>query len=68
MKAGQLIGRTFDFVGRALDSTEKLFDVTDNVLDTAVAMTDDIKQDTLLEGKLAQKVRQDKLKELGLAE
>ena len=66
MKLGQLLGKTFNFLGRALDSTEKVFDVTDNLLDSAVALTDDVKQDALFDSKVAQKTRNDKLKELGL--
>ena len=67
MKLFELIGKVFSFTGRALDSTEKLFDITDNLLDTAVAITEDSKQDVLADLAVNNKQRQDKLDSLGLS-
>ena len=66
MKLRDLLGKTFGFAGRALDSAEKLFDITDNLLDTAVAITEDSKQDVLADLAVNNKLRQDKLDSLGL--
>ncbi len=67
MKLGELIGKVFSFTGRALDSTEKLFDITDNILDTAIAITEDTKQDSLIDLKVNSELRDKRLKELGIS-
>ena len=66
MKLGELIGKVFSFTGRALDSTEKLFDITDNILDTAIAVTEDIKQDSLIDIKVNSELRSKRLQDLGI--
>ena len=67
MKLGELIGKAFSFTGRALDSTEKLFDITDNILDTAIAITEDTKQDSLIDLKVNSELRNKRLKELDIS-
>ncbi len=67
MKLGELIGKVFSFTGRALDSTEKLFDITDNILDTAIAITEDTKQDSLIDLKVNSELRDKRLKDLGIS-
>ena len=66
MKLGELIGKVFSFTGRALDSTEKLFDITDNLLDTAIAVSEDTKQDVLVDLKANNALRDQRLKDLGI--
>ena len=66
MKLGELIGKVFSFTGRALDSTEKLFDITDNILDTAIAVSEDTKQDALVDLKVNSSLRDQRLKDLGI--
>lgn len=66
MKLGELIGKVFSFAGRALDSTEKLFDITDNILDTAVAVSEDTKQDVLVDLKANNALRDKRLKDLDI--
>ena len=66
MKLGELIGKVFSFTGRTLDSTEKLFDITDNILDTAIAITEDIKQDSLIDTKVNSELRSKRLQDLGI--
>ena len=68
MKLFELIGKVFSFTGRALDSTEKLFDITDNILDTAIAVTEDIKQDSLIDIKVNSELRSKRLKDLGITD
>ena len=68
MKLGELIGKVFSFTGRALDSTEKLFDITDNILDTAIAITEDTKQDSLIDLKVSSELRSKRLKDLGITD
>lgn len=67
MKLGELIGKVFSFAGRALDSTEKLFDITDNILDTAIAITEDTKQDSLNDLKVNSELRNKRLKDLDIS-
>ena len=67
MKLGELIGKVFSFTGRALDSTEKLFDITDNILETAIAITEDTKQDSLTDLKVNSELRNKRLKELDIS-
>lgn len=67
MKLGELISKVFSFTGRALDSTEKLFDITDNILDTAIAITEDTKQDSLIDLKVNSELRNKRLKELDIS-
>lgn len=67
MKATELVGKIFSFTGRALDSTEKLFDITDNILDTAIAITEDTKQDSLIDLKVNSELRNKRLKELDIS-
>ena len=66
MKLRDLLGKTFGFAGRALDSAEKLFDITDNLLDTAVAVSEDTKQDVLVDLKANNALRDQRLKDLGI--
>lgn len=68
MKLGQLMSKTFNFLGRVLDSTEKVFDVTDNVLDSAIAMTEDVKLDAQVDNKVNQQARAKRLLDLGISE
>ena len=68
MKLGELIGKVFSFTGRALDSTEKLFDITDNILDTAIAVSEDTKQDALVDLKVNNSLRNQRLKDLGITD
>lgn len=68
MKLGELISKVFSFTGRALDSTEKLFDITDNILDTAIAITEDTKQDSLIDLKANNALRDQRLKDLGITD
>ena len=68
MKLFELIGKVFSFTGRALDSTEKLFDITDNILDTAIAITEDIKQDSLIDTKVNSELRSKRLQDLGITD
>ena len=67
MKLGELIRKVFSFTGRALDSTEKLFDITDNILDTAIAFTEDTKQDSQIDLKINSELRNKRLKELDIS-
>lgn len=67
MKLGELISKMFSFTGRALDSTEKLFDITDNILDTAIAITEDTKHDSLIDLKVNNELRNKRLKELDIS-
>ena len=68
MKLGELISKVFSFTGRALDSTEKLFDITDNILDTAIAVSEDTKQDVLVDLKANNALRDQRLKDLGITD
>lgn len=68
MKLSQLLGKTFNFLGRALDSTEKVFDITDNVLDSAIAMTEDVKLDAQVDNKINQQARAKRMLDLGISE
>ncbi len=67
MKLFVLIGKLFSFTGRALDSTEKLFDITDNILDTAIAITENTKHDSLIDLKVNSELRNIRLKELDIS-
>ena len=67
MKLSELISKVFGFTGRALDSTEKLFDITDNILDTAISITEDTKQDSLIDLKVNSELRNKRLKELDIS-
>lgn len=66
MKARDLIGRVFGLGGRAITTLEKVLDIGDNVLDIGVAITNDAKQDAVVEGLISNKQRKDRLAELGI--